>query len=1243
MSDRRSRTARARTLGALFVAITGVSLLLGGAGGAGAVGGPTFWKVDLHEHSSFSGDARADIGIDAAVAKSRGYNAVFLTDHDRLSGFQIQGANGNFLSYTDTLSGRWTGKSAPTPTLPAGSLVTNAVTTSRFHSGTSSLHLAATAGTPTNVRSYVYADRGVGLSSGIPTLDFWVYPQTIDAGSGADVSVSLGGDQSTGVSTWGYTTADGIAHPGKSTVIVWQLGSARASSSNGTTDVYSNSLDFTAGTWNHYTINILTGAGSWTPNGGSTIPISSTGVNGLGADKPDAHDVLAQVKMEASAVSGTADAYFDDYTLSVSNPQCSAADFVYRNGLIDSGQFNTSTFKLFPGREMGQNNHSNQFNFDITSAGAYDDTYSDGVQDDQALCGSHPSAAWKFNYHGTDNIPGVQASGYPAQDNHPGVTDKTTDVVSTLAHGADAVEVRTGGDYSATWDAILQQNHPIVGTYGSDAHTGVANGAAASFIDAPSLALNDLLHSLFEGRLFMAPNTFTGQIVFNLDGGPSPYPARYPVYVPAGQTSASASLAISGGLVAGEKIAWIYSNNGGADQTITDTVSGSSYSATKTIPLTGAFTYVRAAVLSSSGALLANTEPIFFEDVSGMTAGTSARVDSITAPSGTCSCTVAMTKGITAATWTTGSSKLGITLSDPAGSAVELRVPTTTAPLSVTVDGSSVPASGSLSGYQSASGSAWFYDAAAKLLYVRDRQAAGTSAVAVFFGVAATPPTVPQNLQAAAVGSSEIDLSWSASSDPGGPGLAGYNVYRDGLEVASVTAGTSFADTGLAASSTHSYKVAAFDSASNESALSASASATTASGGGGGGAVTLNPVADAYVVAGSSSNYGRATTLRVDSLPSTSSFLRFGVAGVSGPVSSVVLKVWANSNLAAGYSVDRVADDSWGETTVTAANAPSVGSQIGSSGSVSSGGYTSIVLDPSFVSGNGDVDLALVARSSTALSLASRESATPPQLVVTSSGGGGGGDTTAPSVPQNLAASAAGSSEIDLSWSASSDNAGGSGVSGYKVYRDGGAAAVATVTAGTFADTGLAASATHSYTVAAFDAASNESGQSASASATTASGGGGGSVVLPPVADAYVSAASASTNYGKATTLRVDGSPLTSSFLRFGVAGVSGPVSSVVLKVWANSNLAAGYSVDRVADDSWGETTITAANAPAVGSQIGLSGPVSSGGYTSIVLDPSFVSGNGDVDLALLATSSTALSLASRESANPPQLVITVS
>src|SRR5947208_5275317 len=72
-----------------------------------------------------------------------------------------------------------------------------------------------------------------------------------------------------------------------------------------------------------------------------------------------------------------------------------------------------------------------------------------------------------------------------------------------------------------------------------------------------------------------------------------------------------------------------------------------------------------------------------------------------------------------------------------------------------------------------------------------------------------TPPTVPTGVAATANGPTEIDLSWSASSDPGG-GVAGYTVYRNGSPVGTPT-GTSFADTGLAAATTYSYTVDAVD------------------------------------------------------------------------------------------------------------------------------------------------------------------------------------------------------------------------------------------------------------------------------------------------------------------------------------------------------------------------------------------------------------------------------------------------
>jgi uncharacterized repeat protein (TIGR03806 family) len=106
-------------------------------------------------------------------------------------------------------------------------------------------------------------------------------------------------------------------------------------------------------------------------------------------------------------------------------------------------------------------------------------------------------------------------------------------------------------------------------------------------------------------------------------------------------------------------------------------------------------------------------------------------------------------------------------------------------------------------------------------------------------------------------------------------------------------------------------------------------------------------------------------------------------------------------------------------------------------------------------------------------------------------GGGSGGsqnpppDTTPPSVPQGVTATASSASQILVSWTASNDS--GTGVAGYRVFRNGGATAVATVSATSYTDTGLAANTSYTYTVAALDAANpaNVSAQSAAATATT--------------------------------------------------------------------------------------------------------------------------------------------------------------
>lgn len=190
-------------------------------------------------------------------------------------------------------------------------------------------------------------------------------------------------------------------------------------------------------------------------------------------------------------------------------------------------------------------------------------------------------------------------------------------------------------------------------------------------------------------------------------------------------------------------------------------------------------------------------------------------------------------------------------------------------------------------------------------------------------------PSTPLDLTAAAISSSQINLAWSAATD--NVGVAGYQVWRNGVYVASPSS-SSYSDTALAASTTYTYTVKAFDAAGNVSPASVAVSATT-----------LAPVLD----------------------------------------------------------------------------------------------------------------------------------------------------TTAPSTPTNLTGSAASASQINLTWSAATDNV---GVVAYKVFRNG--TQVATTTSTAYTNTGLVASSTYTYAVAAVDAAGNSSDLSGGVNVTTL----GGDTIPPTVA-----------------------------------------------------------------------------------------------------------------------------------------------
>src|SRR5688572_21091096 len=97
-------------------------------------------------------------------------------------------------------------------------------------------------------------------------------------------------------------------------------------------------------------------------------------------------------------------------------------------------------------------------------------------------------------------------------------------------------------------------------------------------------------------------------------------------------------------------------------------------------------------------------------------------------------------------------------------------------------------------------------------------------------------------------------------------------------------------------------------------------------------------------------------------------------------------------------------------------------------------------------------------------------------------------DTAAPSVPAGVSATAQSSTQIAVTWTASTDpGTNATGVAGYRIYRDAGAQPIASVTTTNYTDSNLTPGTAYSYTVRAYDAASppNESAVSSPVSAST--------------------------------------------------------------------------------------------------------------------------------------------------------------
>jgi chitodextrinase len=284
-------------------------------------------------------------------------------------------------------------------------------------------------------------------------------------------------------------------------------------------------------------------------------------------------------------------------------------------------------------------------------------------------------------------------------------------------------------------------------------------------------------------------------------------------------------------------------------------------------------------------------------------------------------------------------------------------------------------------------------------------------------------PSAPTGLTASSTSSSQITLYWNASTD--NVGVAGYKIYRNGSYLTSVTT-LSYSDTGLSAGTSYSYTVAAYDAAGNVSAQSSSISITTLS-----------------------STAANSSSLSVTSLSPTS--------GPNGIVITLTGTGFYSAN-APSY-MDALCFLTAPTACVNAYTVPISNTQI--QFTVPSSAYLpaktyNLILQAY----NGSSNLT--------------QTFTVTTTTIT--------DTAAPSTPTELGTSPISSSQINLSWTASTDNI---GVTGYKIYRN--SNYLTSVTSTSYNDTGLSAATSYNYTVAAYDAAGNVSAQSGSVSAMTQS------------------------------------------------------------------------------------------------------------------------------------------------------------
>jgi chitodextrinase len=335
-------------------------------------------------------------------------------------------------------------------------------------------------------------------------------------------------------------------------------------------------------------------------------------------------------------------------------------------------------------------------------------------------------------------------------------------------------------------------------------------------------------------------------------------------------------------------------------------------------------------------------------------------------------------------------------------------------------------------------------------------------------------PGAPTNLAGTAVSSSQINLTWTASTGT----VTGYYVYRNSTQVGTTTS-TSYSDTGLTASTQYSYYVVGYNSSGNSGNSNTVQVTTLAS------SITLWPSTavpgDPDMGGDSASNLGVRFQ---SSVAGTISGIRFWkdvnntgthIGTLYTNTGTQLAQATFSGESASGWQqVNFTPVSISANTTYVAAYFCPIGHWSRTADYFYTSGYSNPPLSSPEDGTNGQYNGQRLYSSSAAFpgNNTGYSANLWVDIVFNPTSGG-----SAPGAPTNLAGAAASSTQINLTWTASTGSP-----TGYYVYRN--STQVGTTSSTSYSDTGLTASTQYSYYVAAYNS-NGTSGNSNTVKVTT--------------------------------------------------------------------------------------------------------------------------------------------------------------